>query len=122
MEKLGRQLQRLEAEVGGAALLESVLNGAEIIRAQAEVLAPRATGRLAGDIAKQAVQASSERAVVEVGFLESAFHGFFQELGTSTQAAQPFLRPAFDGERHEAVRVIRDSLTRHVQRAISGAV
>lgn len=45
-----------------------------------------------------------------LGILEDAFYGRFPEFGTSKMAAQPFMRPAFESQKENAVAAFSDSL------------
>lgn len=75
--------------------------------------APRDTGALELGIGTQ-VSVTPEVARVKIGPKRNVFYGMFQELGTQHHGAQPFMRPAFDQEKDEAVRafgeVIRNAL------------
>ena len=119
---LARQFDALDASVGGAFLLQAALDGAEVIRAEAERLAPRGavskrTRRskpLHKNIVKSAFLATQKTAKIDVGFNKDAFHGRFLELGTPKMAARPWLRPAFDAKKAEAQRVFSESLRRRI--------
>lgn len=49
---------------------------------------------------------------VSIGPSKAAFYGLFQELGTSRQAARPFLRPALDVKADEAIAAIGAELAK----------
>lgn len=104
--------------MAGAELLESTMEGAEVVRRSASEKAPRRTGTLARNIDKEAVKASRDRAVVHVGPNKIAWYGIFPEIGTSKQSAKPFLRPALDENRARVVDTIRDSLRRRLKGAL----
>lgn len=63
------------------------------IQADAQILAPVDTGALKNSISTS-VSGSSASLTVEVG--PTVEYGIWQELGTSTQPAQPYLGPAYD--------------------------
>ena len=48
----------------------------------------------------------------DIGLQKKAWYGIFKELGTDRQPAQPFLRPALEEKRAEAVKVFKESLTK----------
>lgn len=45
------------------------------------------------------------------------FYGLFQEFGTAHHAAQPFMRPAFEQSKEQALIEMTDSLRRRIDRA-----
>ena len=47
------------------------------------------------------------------------FYWRFQEFGTAKMAAKPFLRPAFDQGKEQAVQVIKDELSAGIEREIT---
>lgn len=60
---------------------------------------------------------SSSGISLTLGPSKAAFHGKFQEWGTVKQAAQPFMRPAWDAGARKVVEGIRDDLWTEIQRA-----
>lgn len=50
-----------------------------------------------------------------------AWYAHFVEYGTSKQPAQPFLRPAFESKKHEALQVFVTELSKGVDRAVRRA-
>lgn len=57
----------------------------------------------------------TERAVVRPS--RRAWYWRFVEFGTEKMPARPFLRPAFEAKREEAVRVFREALAKSIARA-----
>jgi len=53
----------------------------------------------------------------EVGYKAAAYWGAFVEMGTEKQSAHPFLRPAFDENRDEILRVIVGQLRKDIEKA-----
>lgn len=47
----------------------------------------------------------------------AAYYGRFLEFGTAKMAAKPFLRPAFEGRKHDAVKVFQAAFLKAVERA-----
>lgn len=112
--ELARALGRLEARAAGKTLTEAALAGAEPIREDASAKAPRRTGNLASNIVAEVVERSRGRVVVGIGPNKDAWYGIFPELGTSRSPAHPYLRPAFDGRKGDAVDAAADVLGRAV--------
>lgn len=91
-------------------------------RAFAEALARGASREEAGEAAHEANAASSDDAGITSGLLivgptKRAFYGF--EFGTVKQAPQPFMRPAWDNNKMDAVEVIRDELKNEIDKAVA---
>lgn len=51
------------------------------------------------------------------GRLAGAYYAHFVEFGTEKQTAQPFMRPAFEAQKREAVKVFGDTLRKRVDAA-----
>lgn len=116
VEELEAQLKALASEINTAEALETALrDGGEIVQSAIQSSAPVRTGQLTGSItiSKQ----GREKHSIRVGPSGRGFYGRFREYGTSKMAAQPFMRPAFDGVRVEAEAAISDALWRAVQEA-----
>lgn len=121
MPELREALKRLGSALKMEVIQEALMKGAEPIRAAAAQKAPRRTGTLAEEmIAAHSTEwgryarGAREAVAVRIGPSKKAFYGKFQELGTRRHAAQPFLRPAFDERKDEAMGIIRDELRRRV--------
>lgn len=115
MRQLQAKLYRLQAEVPSL-LRQSLMKAAEPIRDEAQLRAPvseGAGGHLAAGIKIRPVKhASPGRVEVRVGVKEKLWYGVFPEYGTSKMAARPFMRPAFDARKAEALRILKDELKR----------
>lgn len=109
---LGKALQGLSSRVSRGVLSKSLRSGAEPIRAAASRFAPRAPGApdLADHIGISNARPESGNVAVAIGPTRNFFYGWFQEYGTTRHGAQPFLRPAFDGESQGALRIIRNEV------------
>lgn len=117
-DELGKQFQAL-ANVGKADLLEAIVKAvAEPVRKLAEDRAPRNTGELAGNIIAETLVKRQDVCVVGIGPSKDAWHGIFQELGTSHHGAQPFLRPSFDERKEESKTGIADGLKEAIEEAV----
>lgn len=128
MAELIRGLDELEAKlkklsrVGQRKVLQKALKiGAEPIRQEAEDTAPRDTGRLAENEIVSLSQAESapDQAVVKIGPSMQAFYGLFDELGTVFMVAQPFLEPALQRKKDEAIDQASAVLKDEVDKAVS---
>lgn len=117
-----RVFQQLPVDLARKVLRGAMLDGAEVIRREAQSRAPvraeagakrlsgrkgRLPGFLKASILKRARARPRRRDLtVSVGWSKEAFYGRFIEFGTRFMAARPFLRPAFDAKGAEAARTI----------------
>jgi HK97 gp10 family phage protein len=109
--ELNRKLQELESKAAGDTLAKATEVGAEIVRAEAERLAPKGdTGVLKESIAYRPGRLQVGRAQMDVGIGRDAFYGMFHERGSSKMPARPFLRPALINKADEAVAAIGTAL------------
>jgi len=114
-DELNEALRRLSDRASGELLRQAADAGAEVIRAEAERIAPRDTGVLASNIEDRAIRRQMiGRAQIDIGPTREAWYARFVEIGTSRMQAKPFLRPAFDAKKDEAVRAVRAVLRRLV--------
>jgi HK97 gp10 family phage protein len=74
---------------------------------------------LADEIVFQAkVSNTKDTAGVQIGPSRRAFYGGFVELGTSTQRAQPFMRPTLDQDGQSAIAVFASHMKAGIERAV----
>jgi HK97 gp10 family phage protein len=52
---------------------------------------------------------------VRIGTKGKLWYGIFPEMGTARAAAQPFLRPALDTKKSEALRIFSDEMWRRIK-------
>jgi HK97 gp10 family phage protein len=116
-EEAIRNLERLKSRVQqDKALRPAYMAAAELVRAAAARRAPVGeTGTLAGEMAAEWV---TRKRYAIVGPSRDAFYGEFQERGTSEMAAQPFLRPAIDEVKDQAIEVIRREMSKTLEAAL----
>lgn len=116
-QELAKAINALPSAVSIKVQREALAAGAEPMRAEAEVLAPR--GPDAPHIADNIIisiprtglaDVSDEAAVVAVGPDKKYFYGFFWEFGWRYHSAHPFMRPAFDTKGAECVAIIGKQL------------
>jgi len=150
LAQLQRALHQLPLEMRGKPVDLAVAAGARVIRDEAKALASkmRKTGNLEANIVvaksrKRSGNGRSEYAVLvrrkrgkyadtrnnrrkgRVGrtyYIEGdAYYWRFLEFGTRKMAKRPFMRPAFDNKKTEALEVITSTLAKQLQRALAKA-
>jgi HK97 gp10 family phage protein len=127
------RLEQLAPAVKRAAERGALEKAAAPIRARAAELAPRSSrhsAHLADNIVIGAVnQNALDRAgresetVIETGPSKKPgdfFYGFFDEFGTIHQAAQPYMRPAFDSQAPAALGILGQELWNAIRAAAGG--
>ncbi len=132
LSDIGRRLQELSRDVATRAARSAVNAGAQTVKRRAQQNVPVATGNLKKNIIVRRQRPSehglTEQYIVTVRQgkvtkkqaergLEDAFYGRFVEFGTVKMAARPFLRPAFDGGKEEAVTAMREQLAARIAKA-----
>ena len=132
MEESSAQLNMMPREISGAHLREVALEGAEVIRAEAEKNARerKVTGTLAGDIHTEIAKESvGSRVVVHIGPGKKGWYGRLVEMGHAivrgTRKADrkvighvpphPWLRPALDTKKREAQEVMIRAFKRRLK-------
>lgn len=114
---LSAQLRKMELQAPGV-LKRALMVGAEPIRDEARAIAPRSEGP--GGHMADGIKIGSARTIapghvqVRIGLKDDLWYGIFPELGTSKMAAQPFMRPALDTKRNEALRIFGEEVRRHL--------
>lgn len=97
---------------------DALLEGGEIVRADAAARAPRAPGEghgpggehLADNIEKQTTEKSKDLVRVVVGPGSGFWYGIFPEFGGAHNSPQPWLRPAFDENMGKVLSVLAHRL------------
>jgi len=112
--EMNRRIQQLTSKMGKAALVEAVLEGAEIIRIDASARAPEKTGFLKAHIDKRVSERKTGRVTVDIGPTKKAWYGLFPELGTVHYPARPYLRPAIDENQDRIVAAVKSRLNREL--------
>jgi HK97 gp10 family phage protein len=106
-------LQRLEqiGEQAEAVKKKALEEGAEIIRAEVESMAPRGQGN---DHMADGIITNIKNNVAVIGPGAEFYYAHFLEFGTKKMAAKPFMGPAFESKKREAkdkmAEVIREEL------------
>lgn len=114
MEELPRSMQRT---IGARALRK----GSEPVRQRAEELAPidetQTDHPLKEGMMISIVEQAADHWIAKIGPSREGFYGQFQEFGTVDHAAQPFLIPAFEERKAEAVGIIGSELASGIEKA-----
>lgn len=71
----------------------------------------------ARDAARDANRDASGSVEMYIGPDSKSGQGLLQEFGTATNPAQPFLRPAWDGNKDKALDIIKDELRANIFKA-----
>jgi HK97 gp10 family phage protein len=109
------QLEQVERAIIQA-MPQAVAAGAQILKTEAMVLAPRRTSHLVGTAEDEPGEVDSISASHRVYF--EAFYARYQEYGTSKMAAQPFLRPATEMNQQRIEEAIADVIRPATEAAI----
>lgn len=119
LKSLERELKRLDVKVRKNILRRALTAAANPIVKEAKLLAPKDSGMLRKSITKKVSGARASNnytAAVDIGIRGRAFYGTFVELGTSTVRKQPFLRPAMDSKKNEAIAAFKKKIAEGIKR------
>ncbi len=146
LAELNRALAELPPRLARNVLRGSVAAGAAVIRQEAKERAPRYAGEVAaghpppGTLKRAIYSAQARRLsslleqVYHVGVVsgkrakvgkaksgksKDAYYWRFVEFGTVKMAARPFLRPAFEAKKLEAVEAIRRYMAERLAREVN---
>ncbi len=123
LRELLTKLEALPLTVGKLLIARAVKAGAEPIRARAEQLAPddptTPGSRIKEGMMITVTEQSATEAIGKIGPSRKGFFGQFAEFGTIHQAADPFLRPAFDEEQAEALKIMGESLAAGIEKELA---
>ena len=121
MRKFGKLTSSAQAQL----ISRAVLAGAEPIKNRAKELAPYKTGELRRSITTSVLESTPTMARVAIGsdkvYARRIEYGFVgkDSLGRRyNQAAKPYLRPALDEKRNEAVREMKEAFREMVLAAV----
>ena len=106
LKELGAAMALLTSDIAKKISFAGVLAGANIIKKSAQAKAPIAE---AAYIARQ--KAGDKGVLVQPAIAR------LQEFGTVKQSPQPFLRPAYEAEKENAVKAIKDRLEKRIIKA-----
>jgi len=118
-QKLRKQLEQLDQTMRKPLLERMVKVGGELVREVAAQKAPVGeTATLTDNIIVEVLDSSAYHATAGIGPHKNAFYGIFQEYGTASHKAQPFMRPAWDEKRLASVKVMAEVGRRAVRRGV----
>lgn len=129
LAELERKMKLLPEKVARNALRAGVNAGAQVIKKEAKRLAPVDTGNLAKRaiyVTRSRREGSRTKEVYKVGVRvgekeaeknRDAYYWFMLEYGTEKMAAQPFMRPAFENKKLEAIEAMRKKLAQRIDKA-----
>jgi HK97 gp10 family phage protein len=63
-------------------------------------------------------ESAPDQALVKIGPSILAFYGLFQELGTIHHVSQPFLEPALESKKDEAIKNASEILKDEIDKAV----
>lgn len=113
-------------------LNSALLSGARLIVNEAKAKVPVDTGQLRRNIRARSVKPVLHTATVQVGVRRltkkqlrkmkvgssDPFYWRFVEFGTSRMRPRPFLRPAFERKKREAIEAFREKLADRIEKAL----
>lgn len=97
INEIKKKLQELDETMRKDIMEEVLKAGAEPVREQAAISAPKRTGKLS-----ERIEIEIEDESVKIGPHKSVFYGIFHEIGTYKMPAKPWLRPAMESKKKEA--------------------
>lgn len=132
--EMAERLKQLPERVAKNALRRAVAAGAAEVRNQARANAPVDTGEMKRDIQQKREKDQRGNFMAKYSIFvrsgkksrlsgrardvqKDSFYWKFVEFGTSKMPAQPFLRPAFEAKKEEALRIIGEKLDEGIQQA-----
>lgn len=108
LDVLDKKLRELAAIAGSDATADALMEAGYIIERAAKENAPVDTGKLRASYFTKLVTKAAELVKVIVGTLTS--YAAAQEFGTRYQSGKPHLRPAFDDNKQNVLKVIANIL------------
>lgn len=130
LAELDQALAQFSKATARGVLVKTLRKAAVPIQKAAELLAPKNTGRLSLNIVISTKLSRREKkrypresfAEVHVGPHAKVTYDSFVEFGTDDTPAQPFMRPAWDHEKLNALAIVKDELAREIETARVRAV
>jgi len=114
MNDLLKSMEALPLVLQKTLIVRSLRKGGEPIREEAARNAPddpeTPGSRIEVSVKVQVREQTADGAVAVIGPSSGGFVGIFSETGTAHQTAQPWLSPAFDSRKEEALSIIGDEL------------
>lgn len=136
LSELSRRMKELEPKLRKSALRSAVSAGAQVIKKEAQTLAPVGTARLQKkaiyvtrskrdssngvETFKVAVHQWRKGGNIDAYGEKDAFYWRFLEFGTKFISARPFLRPAFESKKMEALEAMKQKLFQKLEQLTAG--
>lgn len=119
LDQLERKLREIELSVQRKALRDGVKEGAVLIAEEASRRAPVLTGELQENIIVSMRDSESDAKTVaaRIGPSKRVFYGVFDEFGTAHMTSQPFLIPAFEAKKEEALQLTSEHFIEAINEA-----
>ena len=124
-----RNLKQLDHKIQLKVMRSALRAGAKVIQRNARQLVPTDTGNMKKNIKLKSLKRSKKQMGVNIvtGTRESmgipqkgkGYYPFSVEYGTSEMKAQPFMRPALEGNRVAATKAIGDTLEKGIKKVVA---
>jgi len=123
LNDLVKRMKTLEPKLAKSALRSAVGAGAQVINKEAQSIVTVDEGDTKKAIHKKRSrrESNNHRETFTVGVKNNKAPGWWHlEFGTKNMAAKPFLRPAFESKKMEAVLAIKTKLFQKLEQLTSG--
>jgi len=126
-EKLAAALEALGPAMEKKILRSAMREAAKPILDDAKRRAPVLTGQLRKSLKIRSIKRNRQGQVgvvisTEKGFFKGeTFYGAFHEFGTKKMPARPFIRPAFESNKAQSVRIVGEAIKIGLEDITSGA-
>lgn len=123
VDEILKKLHKMPERVQKNVLTGAIRAGANSIRKEARMRAPKQSGALSKSISTVR-RKEREKNIVSFSVVPrlSKKHGFLahmHEFGTSKMPASPFMRPAFYAKGHETIDVAKNYMRKRIDREIA---
>jgi len=122
LTELQQALRELPKEVGKNILWNAAMRGSEVVRKEVENQIQAKGLVKSGKLLKSPIKRREKTddpmiASFRIGQDEATFWDYFHELGTVKMKATPFMLPALEASRSDAMNEIVDTLSRRIKTA-----